>query len=607
MAETVCIPVATGQCGNQVCYELLSQVYQHTIGDSNNNSKNHASKSVVKGAPRTELESKRHLGRPSVRSKSVDQSEVRAGILEIDETQKLLQKSLFRAMDDRQSSQRVYGPQSSQRLIARAVCLDTEPKVINSCLALTNATSSPWQYDRLSVAYQHGGAGNNWSLGYSMLTGDFLDTAINAIRRQLEHCDAVPCLLFLHSLAGGTGSGLGTHLTEEAADHFPETNNVNICIAPLHFGEIVVQHYNALLTLAKIQSCSQGITVLENEIARLLCAQQYGIALPTLGDLNTALCSHIVPLLTPRQTYASPYAAHYNYLPDDMAFLCSHPGYRFFSVRVTPQTSRNSVDYTYDRWSALIRALQRMQLSGVLCERMVPNWIKSLGNSPALLDKFPPSGSIDVNNTNNYTGENHQQDTELYRNGLMKSIASVISVHGEGSATAARELKQELQRQTPLETFSSPTHVNVNSSITSRSVMSNSAYSVSNRLYATPTSSSKTAAASAAAYGQEALVFDEFRWAHQCPSVFSSYGRSADDVIRVNSSSLLLNQYHRSAHITSNDQSILPVLRRSIDKSEKMFRLDAYTHQYTTYGVERDDFVEAFQNLGSVVQNYEQL
>lgn len=34
----------------------------------------------------------------------------------------------------------------------------------------------------------------------------------------MEHCDAPPLLLFSHSLGGGTGSGLGTRLCEEAAD-----------------------------------------------------------------------------------------------------------------------------------------------------------------------------------------------------------------------------------------------------------------------------------------------------------------------------------------------------------------------------------------------------
>jgi len=48
--------------------------------------------------------------------------------------------------------------------VARAVCLDTEPKVIQQCLAYNGA----WNIDHKSVAYRHGGAGNNWAAGFSM-------------------------------------------------------------------------------------------------------------------------------------------------------------------------------------------------------------------------------------------------------------------------------------------------------------------------------------------------------------------------------------------------------------------------------------------------------
>ena len=50
---------------------------------------------------------------------------------------------------------------SRRRLYARAVCLDTEPKVVNDCVQRANLTGK-WQFDNKSVAYRHGGAGNNW-------------------------------------------------------------------------------------------------------------------------------------------------------------------------------------------------------------------------------------------------------------------------------------------------------------------------------------------------------------------------------------------------------------------------------------------------------------
>lgn len=54
------------------------------------------------------------------------------------------------------------------------------------------------------------------------------------------------------SLAGGTGSGVGTYVTEMLRDLYPKTFIMNEVIAPYQSGEVIVQSYNALLTLAHL-------------------------------------------------------------------------------------------------------------------------------------------------------------------------------------------------------------------------------------------------------------------------------------------------------------------------------------------------------------------
>lgn len=102
-----------------------------------------------------------------------------------------------------------------------------------------------------------------------MASGEFLQTSIDLIRRELEFCDYSQTLVFIHSLAGGTGSGLGTRLSESCQDEFHRATRLNIAVAPYHFGEVVVQHYNAVLCLSKISAASDGVLVslLWNEIS----------------------------------------------------------------------------------------------------------------------------------------------------------------------------------------------------------------------------------------------------------------------------------------------------------------------------------------------------
>ena len=194
-----CVFVETGQCGNQLGYALLDSLYNHLSQHDENCDNNYLE---------TYFRIPYHL---------------------------------------------------SQKPIARAVCLDTEPKVINE--SLSNASKTKWKIDQKSVAYRHGGAGNNWALGYEMASGEFLETSMNLIRRELEYCDYTQSLVFMHSVAGGTGSGLGTKISESCADEFPQSTRINIAIAPYHFGEVVVQHYNAVLCLSKISASSNAVLV----------------------------------------------------------------------------------------------------------------------------------------------------------------------------------------------------------------------------------------------------------------------------------------------------------------------------------------------------------
>lgn len=47
---------------------------------------------------------------------------------------------------------------------------------------------------------------------------------------QVERCDRFGGFLLLQSLAGGTGSGLGTYLAEQLRDEYPKHTMLNHCI-----------------------------------------------------------------------------------------------------------------------------------------------------------------------------------------------------------------------------------------------------------------------------------------------------------------------------------------------------------------------------------------
>ena len=71
------------------------------------------------------------------------------------------------------------------------------------------------------MSKEGGGAGNNWARGYSL--GDSVQESImDMIDREADGSDSLEGFVLIHSIAGGTGSGLGSYLLEKLNDRFPK-------------------------------------------------------------------------------------------------------------------------------------------------------------------------------------------------------------------------------------------------------------------------------------------------------------------------------------------------------------------------------------------------
>jgi len=71
--------------------------------------------------------------------------------------------------------------------------------------------------------------------------------------------------MLMHSIAGGTGSGLGSLLLERLNDKFPKKLVQTYSVFPnTQEGDVVVQPYNALLTLKRLVNHANLVVVLDN-------------------------------------------------------------------------------------------------------------------------------------------------------------------------------------------------------------------------------------------------------------------------------------------------------------------------------------------------------
>ncbi len=85
------------------------------------------------------------------------------------------------------------------------------------------------------------------------------------IDREADGSDSLEGFVLSHSIAGGTGSGMGSFLLERLNDHFPKKLIQTYSVFPnWDETDVVVQPYNSLLTLKRLTLNADAVVVLDN-------------------------------------------------------------------------------------------------------------------------------------------------------------------------------------------------------------------------------------------------------------------------------------------------------------------------------------------------------
>ncbi len=75
------------------------------------------------------------------------------------------------------------------------------------------------------------------------------DVVEELVRREVERCDRLAGLMAMMSVAGGTGSGVGTYVTQRLRDTYPKSFILNHLTWPYGTGEVRRPLSGALLSL----------------------------------------------------------------------------------------------------------------------------------------------------------------------------------------------------------------------------------------------------------------------------------------------------------------------------------------------------------------------
>ena len=109
------------------------------------------------------------------------------------------------------------------------------------------------------------GSGNNWACGSHHYGPMYRDTLLEAVRRQAEDADSLQSFLLLHSLGGGTGSGLGSYMLGALADEYPDVYRFSVSVFPSEDDDVVTSPYNAMLSCAALAEHADCVLPVENQ------------------------------------------------------------------------------------------------------------------------------------------------------------------------------------------------------------------------------------------------------------------------------------------------------------------------------------------------------
>ena len=108
------------------------------------------------------------------------------------------------------------------------------------------------------------------------------------IDREVDGSDSLEGFMLLHSIAGGTGSGLGSYLLERMNDRYPKKLIQTYSVFPdtQGGGDVVVNPYNSLLAMRRLTQNADSVVVLDNGALSRIAADRLHVQEPSFQQTN---------------------------------------------------------------------------------------------------------------------------------------------------------------------------------------------------------------------------------------------------------------------------------------------------------------------------------
>lgn len=164
--------------------------------------------------------------------------------------------------------------------------------------------------------------------------------------------------MLLHSIAGGTGSGLGSFLLEKLNDRYPKKLIQTYSVFPTseEVSDTVVQPYNSMLALKRLTNNADSVVVLDNAALSRIATDRLHIQQPTFEQTNQ-LVSTVMSASTTTLRYPG-------YMNNDLvgivASLIPTPRCHFLTTAYTPFSSEQVEKAKSIRKTTVLDVMRRL-------------------------------------------------------------------------------------------------------------------------------------------------------------------------------------------------------------------------------------------------------
>eukprot|EP01084_Bolivina_argentea_P116498 206982_1 len=190
-----------------------------------------------------------------------------------------------------------------------------------------------------------------WAKGYYTEGAEFIDNVINKIRMEIETCDNLQGFNMIHSISGGTGSGLGTLILVKLRDNYPDKKAFTFTIYP-STTHIYSAHnhnfhiYNSILAIDRLIENTDLTFNINNDILYNICKTKLKLLHPTFEDINWCISLLISGITSTFRFYTEP-SLNTN-LKSMYSTFTIYPRLHFLASTHSPFFALNEYKYNYN-------------------------------------------------------------------------------------------------------------------------------------------------------------------------------------------------------------------------------------------------------------------